>query len=69
MSDKQKRQSSLAGTIKDAGPEQYRFLIGDYLKKEALVSSRAFEEAKNYCKKLKDMGVVDYAEPIRIDMM
>lgn len=51
MAEKQKRQSSLAGTIKDTGPEQYRFLVGEYLKKEALVSSRSLEEARNYCKK------------------
>lgn len=36
------------------------------------VAAGAFEDeasAKNYCKKLTDMGVAHYAEPIRVDMM
>ena len=51
MTEPVKRQGSLAGTIKDTNPQEYQFLIGEYLSKAGQITPRQLTEAVDNVKK------------------
>jgi len=51
MADPVKKKASLSGTIRDGATEEYRFKIGEILKKEGQITSHQAEEAVAYVKK------------------
>lgn len=51
MAEPTRRQGSLAGTIKDTSPEEYKFLVGEYLSKAGQITGRQLDEAMDHVKK------------------
>src|SRR3989339_266397 len=51
MAEPSKRKSALSGTIKDTNPEEYKFMIGDYLSKAGQITKKQFDEAVDNVKK------------------
>ncbi|MEW6266843.1 MAG: type IV-A pilus assembly ATPase PilB [Thermodesulfobacteriota bacterium] len=51
MAEPTRRHSSLAGTIKDTGAEEYQLLVGEYLSKAGQITGRQLQEATDHVKK------------------
>ncbi|MFH1090416.1 MAG: type IV-A pilus assembly ATPase PilB [Pseudomonadota bacterium] len=51
MADLARRQSSLAGTIKDTSADEYKYLVGEYLSKAGQIAQKHLNEAKDHVKK------------------
>ena len=51
MAEPTRRKGSLSGTIKDTSPEEYKFLVGDYLSKAGQITTRQLNEAMDHVKK------------------
>ena len=51
MADVTKKKGSLSGTIKDTSPEEYMFLVGEYLSKAGQITAKNLDEATDHVKK------------------
>ena len=51
MAEPTRHKGSLAGTIKDTNPQEYQFLIGEYLSKAGLILKNQLDEAQDHVKK------------------
>ena len=51
MAEPNRPKSSLAGTIKDTSPEEYKWLVGEYLSKAGQITGRQLDEAIDHVKK------------------